>query len=347
MISDELCGHVVYSQYAYSYVGYDPYELWKTNGILMAGLFQGQNCNTTGIAVISPVSSTQWNGTTYVAGWGEYRERYGDGPYGYGMHISVYQIGVNVATCIANYWMPPLTGCLPPFARDNALVYDMENEHPTFVGIISNQECRAWIPTGSPAEDHMTMNEHSNWSIQRSYKQLLEAFVLTRDNSEQILAYDSTRQLFDIIKIEDGSIWGQTSELPNDFNEMKIIGRYHNDYRRLAVRYDDEIRIYAFGDPIIEAADETPSLPYNYGFAVYPNPFNPSTTISFSLPVYEQSRLSIFNTLGQEVRVLTNELLGPGKYSYTFDASDLPSGIFFAHLSAGSVNSTKKLVLLK
>ncbi|MBU1919777.1 hypothetical protein KKG66_02955, partial [bacterium] len=113
------------------------------------------------------------------------------------------------------------------------------------------------------------------WTIPGVYSPLLEAYVLIGDYSEQVLAYDASRQLFDIIKIEDGRIWGQTSELPNNYNEMKIIGRYHNDYRRLAVRYGDEIHIFAFGDPITEDADDTPTIPQSYLFTAYPNPFNP------------------------------------------------------------------------
>jgi formylmethanofuran dehydrogenase subunit D len=237
-------------------------------------------------------------------------------------------------------WGAPSNGPNPGFLRTRTCALSTDSQSPL--------AATDWGDNSLSAINMMSGD--FDWQVENSqglYEQLLMAYILIDESSEQILAYDSDRQLFDIIKIEDGSIWGQTSELSNDYDEMKIIGRYHNDYRRLAVRYDDEIQIYSFGEPIIVAADASPSLPSDYNFTIYPNPFNPTATISFSLPVYEQVKLSIYNTLGQQVALLTNEQFGPGNHTITFDAADLPSGIYFAHLTAGSVQSTKKLVLLK
>jgi hypothetical protein len=62
----------------------------------------------------------------------------------------------------------------------------------------------------------------------------------------------------------------------------------------------------------------------------YPNPFNPSTTISFTLPGPAVVRLNVFNILGQEVRTLLNLVtLEEGEQSIKFDASSLPSGVYF------------------
>jgi hypothetical protein len=79
----------------------------------------------------------------------------------------------------------------------------------------------------------------------------------------------------------------------------------------------------------------------------YPNPFNPVTTISYSLPVKSEVELAIYNTLGESVVQLVNEEKGPGKYSVEFDAKDLPSGFYFYRLQAGSFVETKKMVLLR
>lgn len=79
----------------------------------------------------------------------------------------------------------------------------------------------------------------------------------------------------------------------------------------------------------------------------YPNPFNPSTTISFSVAELRNVSLKIYDILGQEVSTLVNENLAPGSYSVTFNASSLPSGMYFYKLQAGDFSSVKKMTLIK
>ncbi len=79
----------------------------------------------------------------------------------------------------------------------------------------------------------------------------------------------------------------------------------------------------------------------------YPNPFNPSTTIRFSVPKREQVNLSVYNSLGQEVRTLVSGEKAQGSYEVSFDASNLPSGIYFYKLQTGAKVEVKKMVLLK
>jgi hypothetical protein len=79
----------------------------------------------------------------------------------------------------------------------------------------------------------------------------------------------------------------------------------------------------------------------------YPNPFNPSTTIRFSLPVASDVTLKVYNMLGQEVATLLNEAKNAGTFDLTFDAADLPSGVYVYSISAGNFNSVKKMLLVK
>ncbi len=88
-------------------------------------------------------------------------------------------------------------------------------------------------------------------------------------------------------------------------------------------------------------------------FQNYPNPFNPVTTIKYSIPslggveTLHATSLRIYNILGKEVATLVNEKQAPGNYSVQFDASNLPSGIYFYTLRAGNFTATKKMILLK
>lgn len=84
----------------------------------------------------------------------------------------------------------------------------------------------------------------------------------------------------------------------------------------------------------------------------HPNPFNPSTKIVFELPVDANVKLSIFNTIGQQIAELVNSDLSIGRYEYDFNGSDLSSGIYYYTLSASgkdgkNFNATRKMILIK
>lgn len=79
----------------------------------------------------------------------------------------------------------------------------------------------------------------------------------------------------------------------------------------------------------------------------YPNPFNPTTTIKYTIPKASQVKLSIYNSLGEEIRELLNEFQSPGEYELKFSAEDLPSGVYFYQLHSGSNILTRKMILLK
>jgi hypothetical protein len=79
----------------------------------------------------------------------------------------------------------------------------------------------------------------------------------------------------------------------------------------------------------------------------YPNPFNPSTIIGYHLPSNAFVVLKIFDILGREVETLVNEHQDRGNYSIQFNASNLPNGVYFYRLDAGTYHNSKKLLLLK
>ncbi|HUI30360.1 MAG TPA: C1 family peptidase [Candidatus Acidoferrales bacterium] len=79
----------------------------------------------------------------------------------------------------------------------------------------------------------------------------------------------------------------------------------------------------------------------------YPNPFNPTTVISYTIPKDGQVTLKIFDVLGREVKTLVNEFQQVGRYSVTLDGSGLASGVYFYRLVSGNYVSTKKMMLMK
>jgi len=79
----------------------------------------------------------------------------------------------------------------------------------------------------------------------------------------------------------------------------------------------------------------------------YPNPFNPSTKISYSLKTEGRVSLKIYNTLGEEVIKLVDEIKPAGSYEAVFNASELPSGIYIYRMQSGEYVSSKKMLLIK
>jgi hypothetical protein len=92
-------------------------------------------------------------------------------------------------------------------------------------------------------------------------------------------------------------------------------------------------------------------VPANFSLSQnYPNPFNSTTIIEYQVPnAGTQNFVSIrvYDLLGREIAILANELKPAGSYIIQWNASFLPSGIYFYRLSAGKFTETKKLVLLK
>lgn len=81
--------------------------------------------------------------------------------------------------------------------------------------------------------------------------------------------------------------------------------------------------------------------------ANYPNPFNPSTSIRYSLPERAQVMLDVVNALGRRVQVLVSEVQAAGTYDIRFDGAGLPSGTYLYRLIAGRDTQVRQMVLLK
>jgi hypothetical protein len=108
-------------------------------------------------------------------------------------------------------------------------------------------------------------------------------------------------------------------------------------------------QLLLLGTGIANDADDPESgMPREFALSQnYPNPFNPSTQIEFALPVQSAVKLSVFNTLGQQVATLLQGNLDAGFHSVEFGASDLSAGLYFYKLEAGAFTQTRKMMLLK
>lgn len=110
------------------------------------------------------------------------------------------------------------------------------------------------------------------------------------------------------------------------------------------------IPLYGTGQPV--ANDDPVAVLVTSLKGCYPNPFNPTTTISFSIKEKTPVELIIYNILGQKVRTLVNQPLEPGEHSIVWNGTDnkgrsVASGIYFYRMKAGNYSETKKMVLKK
>ena len=112
--------------------------------------------------------------------------------------------------------------------------------------------------------------------------------------------------------------------------------------------FQQNIYFVMYGEPFeLEIGNEVP-LPGKFSLEQnYPNPFNPTTHIAYGISKTGNVELALYNTLGQRVQTLINEVQGPGEYTFELNANDFASGIYFYKMTQHDQTLTRKLVLMK
>ncbi len=109
-----------------------------------------------------------------------------------------------------------------------------------------------------------------------------------------------------------------------------------------------ELRNLANSPMLVKLNGNYKGIPTEFGLSQnYPNPFNPSTMISYQVPVAAMVQIAVFNSIGEKVGTLVNEVKEPGYYEVTWNASAMPSGVYFFRINAGEFTAVKKMMLTK
>jgi hypothetical protein len=112
--------------------------------------------------------------------------------------------------------------------------------------------------------------------------------------------------------------------------------------------YSDTSNFATIKIGIVTEFDNLVKLPIEYSLSQNcRNPFNPTTTIRFTISDVRFTTLQVYDVLGKEIATLVNEEKPAGSYEVSFNATDLPSGIYFYRLQSGSFVETKKMILIK
>jgi hypothetical protein len=89
-------------------------------------------------------------------------------------------------------------------------------------------------------------------------------------------------------------------------------------------------------------------IPENYSLSQnYPNPYNPSTTIEYSIPENDFVNIKVYDVLGKEIRTLVSGQKNAGTYKISFDASNLSSGMYYYKITTNNFTDTKKMILIR
>ena len=172
-------------------------------------------------------------------------------------------------------------------------------------------------------------------------------FNETSDYFKDIIINDSTiyaasRGQGVYISIDDGENWQESSAGLLSEDVISLCADNKNTI------YTGTFRYGVFSTDEVSTVDYTPSpIPQNYLLNNYPNPFNPTTRISFTISKSSNITLTVYDALGSKVSTLIDEFMEAGNYSVGFDASDLASGIYFYRLTSDTYFDTKKMVLLR
>ncbi len=141
-----------------------------------------------------------------------------------------------------------------------------------------------------------------------------------------------------------------------NFQRWPILDQYIWPNAYVGGSYENEIdyltnwitaRLDWMDEQAMSADDDHRLIKYYSLDPAYPNPFNPTTTIEFSIPRTEFVTVKVYNLVGHEITTLINDELFTGNYSIKWDGSHQPSGLYFVQIESGSFYKTRKMVLIK
>ena len=231
--------------------------------------------------------------------------------------------------------------------------------NPNIYLIRSTDDGSSW---SNPVKVNQDNSGHDHWNQWMTVDDLTGAVYVMYYDSRRFPANDSAEifmssstdggQTFDDVLISDAAFL--PSAIPGFFagymGDYNVISALNNcvwlawNDNRTGVHQAYAARV-AIITSVQREEDQVPSsllLEQNY-----PNPFNPTTAISYQLPTSNYVSLEIFDVLGREVAMLVNGLEQAGSYTVSWEAANMPSGIYYYRLTAGNFSETRKMILMK
>jgi len=187
------------------------------------------------------------------------------------------------------------------------------------------------VPCGGQAELPLTIHNFGNSPlIIHDVYSSHQDFVTTFDHSDSLIQSLSYLEIAVIFQPSDTMIFAETLlvESNDELVSAALVGMTEG---YVAVNSEET-------SPVPSVCQLGPP---------YPNPFNSVVRIAYLSAGHERAKIRVYNVLGRQVATLADAFVSPGSYSVTWDARDLPSGIYFVRMEAGEFVQTRKVVLLK
>ena len=211
---------------------------------------------------------------------------------------------------------------------------------PPWIGIFSHKDGRK--STGNIVRNNLATNSNLNNS---------GADIDHNIFNRSVYKFCENYNAFDFYPNPDFTLNGKSIIDSGDSLDAPVID-FNGTKRPQGNGYD--IGAYEYSDSISFVVDNYIENKFNL-FQNYPNPFNPFTTIQYSIPIVathelplqQHVQLKVYDILGKEIITLVNQKQKMGNYQIEFNATELPSGIYFYTLKVGKYFQTKKMLLLK
>jgi unsaturated rhamnogalacturonyl hydrolase len=169
-------------------------------------------------------------------------------------------------------------------------------------------------------------------AVEKAYQGILKEFV--SENTDGTINLDQTCITAGLGNGRDGSYEYYVYQEGRRSNDGKGVGPFINASLEMEMATTGVKRI---------------SSPTTHALAlsIYPNPFNPATTITFTLPHKANVKIAVYNLLGEQVTWLVDEVMPAGSHSVSLDASNMSSGMYVCRLVAGADTLTRSMIVLK
>ena len=245
------------------------------------------------------------------------------------------------------YWTEVVGTSWTQRANGNPPSY--EGDYMFFPGVAAAAELQQDVDVSQMAS---TIDEGSNYFYFEGYVRVYNQSP--PDRSRIVLEYLDTLKTTKLDSIDLGEYSNTTEWLQLTDTTLAPAGTRFIRIRLISTRFNGSNNDGYYDGlsliPEVISGIQEGSLQYPDKFKLfqnYPNPFNPGTSIQYALGSGQFVTLKVYDVLGNEVAVLVNEEKPAGTYELTWNAYNLPSGVYYYQIQAGSYTDTRKMILLK